>query len=108
MTVPFREHSRITAKGQTTVPKSVRQALGVSYGGEIAFMVDEQGVRVVRVEEETDPVIESFLGFLARDMQQNPGKSVVEFPAALVERMTALTRGATVDLDEEIDGPVAL
>ena len=27
----------ITAKGQTTVPKAVRQALGVGYGGRIAF-----------------------------------------------------------------------
>lgn len=108
MSVPFTEESRVTAKGQTTVPKSVRQALGVSYGGKIAFVVDQQGVRVERVEDETDPVIESFLEFLARDMQRNPGKSVVEFSAALVERMTALTRGATVDLDDEIDGPVAL
>ena len=31
------EISTITAKGQTTVPKSVRQALGVDYGGRIAF-----------------------------------------------------------------------
>lgn len=107
MPVPIRERSRITAKGQTTVPKSVRQALGVSYGGEIAYVVDEQGVRVERVEE-ADPVIEHFLAFLARDMQQYPRESIVVFPEALVERMTALTRGATVDLDEEIDGPVAL
>ena len=27
----------ITAKGQTTVPKAIRQALGVSYGGRITF-----------------------------------------------------------------------
>ncbi len=29
----------IIAKGQTTVPKAVRQALGVGYGGRIAFRV---------------------------------------------------------------------
>lgn len=33
----LKEESTITAKGQTTVPKSVRQALGVDYGGRIAF-----------------------------------------------------------------------
>lgn len=108
MSVPFRERSRITAKGQTTVPKSVRQALGVSYGGEIAFVVDGGDVRVVRVEEVTDPVIDGFFEFLARDMQQNRRESIVAFPEALAERMTALTQGATIDLDEEIDGTVAL
>ena len=46
------EISTITAKGQTTIPKSVRQALGVDYGGKIAFRVDEHGVSV-RSEEHT-------------------------------------------------------
>ena len=39
----IRESSTINAKGQTTVPKAGRQALGVSYGGEIASVVDEGG-----------------------------------------------------------------
>jgi antitoxin PrlF len=34
------EIGAITAKGQTTAPKSVRQALGVDYGGRITFRVD--------------------------------------------------------------------
>lgn len=42
MGVLLKEESTITAKGQTTVPKSVRQALGVDYGGRIAFFVDDQ------------------------------------------------------------------
>ncbi len=36
--------STLTAKGQTTVPKAVRQALGVDYGGKIAFRI-EDGIR---------------------------------------------------------------
>ncbi len=36
----------ITAKGQTTVPKAIRQALGVGYGGRIAFRVDGDRVTV--------------------------------------------------------------
>ncbi len=36
----------ITAKGQTTVPKAIRQALGVGYGGRIAFRVEDGAVRV--------------------------------------------------------------
>lgn len=102
------EHSRITAKGQTTVPKAVRQALGVSYGSEIAFVVDEQGVSVRRVEtDEVDPVIGAFLSFLEQDMLRHP-QNVAAFPASLAERMEALSRHAAASSDEEIDGPVAL
>ncbi len=102
------ERSKITAKGQTTVPKAVRQALGVSYGGEIAYVVDEGGrVSLLRAEEETDLVIDGFLAFLAQDMVRNPSH-ISALPAGLAERMAALTAGMNVDLNEEIDGAVTL
>ncbi|GJE56573.1 MULTISPECIES: type II toxin-antitoxin system PrlF family antitoxin [Methylobacterium] len=108
MATRLRERSRITAKGQTTVPKAVRQALGVSYGGEIAYVVDEHGVSLSRVETDAqDPVIEAFLAFLAEDMTRNP-QAITQIPARLLERVVALTAGVAVDLDEELDGPVAL
>lgn len=109
MATLVRERSKITAKGQTTVPKAVRQALGVGYGDEITFIVDDvKGVSVRRAEtDETDPVIESFLDFLARDMERNP-RNVTAFPPALAERMAALIGETNVDPDDEIDGPVAL
>lgn len=108
MATRLRERSRITAKGQTTVPKAVRQALGVSYGGEIAYVVDERGVSLSRVETDAqDPVIDAFLAFLAEDMTHNPQR-IAAFPASLTERVAALTAGVAVDLDEDIDGPVAL
>jgi antitoxin PrlF len=99
---------QITAKGQTTVPKAVRQVLGVSYGGEIAFVVDDRGVSVQGVEsEEADPVIAAFLGFLEQDMLRNQ-HNVVAFPRSLPERMAALTEQIEIDLTHDIDGPVAL
>lgn len=108
MTTLVYERSKITAKGQTTVPKAVRRALGVSYGGEIAYVVDEGGrVSLVAAQEETDPVIDGFLAFLARDMAENPAH-LTAFPTALAERMTALTAGMRFDPDEEIDGDVTL
>ena len=108
MATLVRERSKITSKGQTTVPKAVRQALGVSYGGEIAYVVDEDGrVTLLGAEEETDPVIDGFLTFLARDMARNPSH-VTAFPAGLAERMAALTAGMRVDLNEEIDEAVTL
>lgn len=108
MATVVRERSRITAKGQTTVPKAVRQALGVSYGGEIAYVIDERGrVSLLGALEESDPVIDGFLAFLARDMARNPSH-ISAFPAGLAERMAALTAGMSVDLDQEIDGAVTL
>lgn len=38
-------HSRITAKAQTTIPRAVRQALGVGVGDDLAYEID--GDRVV-------------------------------------------------------------
>lgn len=110
MSVLLKEESTITAKGQTTVPKSVRQALGVDYGGRIAFFVDDQRrVYVERVEEETnDPVVERFLEFLAQDMSKHPGTSVAALPASLRDRVAALVGDMDVDLDAGIDGDVAL
>ncbi|NGM33660.1 hypothetical protein G4G93_06865 [Methylobacterium sp. DB0501] len=108
MTALVRERSKIAAKGQTTVPKAIRQALGVSYGGEIDFVVDEGGrVSLLAAETEADPVIDGFLMFLAQDNARNP-QHITAFPTDLAARMTALTVGTTVDLDEEIDEAVTL
>ncbi|CDN56980.1 HtaR suppressor protein (plasmid) [Neorhizobium galegae bv. officinalis bv. officinalis str. HAMBI 1141] len=109
MTNVFKEVSTITAKGQTTVPKSVRQALGLDYGDRIAFYVDdERGVSVLReAADAPDPVIDSFLTFLAKDMEARP-EALSTLPPALVDRMTALTNGIKVDLDAPIDGEVDL
>ena len=111
MAALLKEESTITAKGQTTVPKSVRQALGVENGDRIAYFVDEQRrvyVEKVETEETPDPVIERFLDFLAHDMVEHPEKSVVAFSAALRDRIHALTAGMKVDLDAEIEGDVAI
>lgn len=106
----LKEESTITAKGQTTVPKSIRQALGVDYGGRIAFFVDDQHRVYVEkaAEDASDPVVDRFLEFLARDMSKNPGTSVVALPASLRDRVAALVGEMDVDLDAGIDGDVAL
>lgn len=102
------EISTITAKGQTTIPKSVRQALGVDYGGKIAFRVDDNGVSVHRADSEhDDPAIDGFLSFLAADMQRRP-EALTALSPALAHRLKALTKGVVVDLDAPIDGDVDL
>ena len=110
MAALLKEVSTITAKGQTTVPKAVRQALGVDYGGRIAFFVDD--AHRVYVEKATaevsDPVVDSFIEFLAHDMAKHPGTSIAPLPTTLRYRMAALVGDMDVGLDADIDGDVVL
>lgn len=97
----------ITGKGQTTVPKAVREALGVDYGGRIAFRVDGSNVSVRRVESDDDPVLAGFLDLLAREMQRRPER-IEPISPALAERISGLIEGLDVDPEEEIEGKVSL
>ena len=61
------EVATMTAKGQITLPKTVRQALGVDVGAKVAFEFHEDGQIVVsRADaEHEDPAIGAFLDLLA-------------------------------------------
>jgi antitoxin PrlF len=107
MPAQIEEFSTITAKGQTTIPKAVRQALGVDYGGKIAFRIDKRGVTVARVDEDEDPAIGHFLDFVADDVKKRPG-AIKALSPELAKRIAALTDGVAVDLDAAIDGDVSL
>ncbi len=101
------EVATITSKGQITLPKPIRQALGVDYGGKVAFELQGSQVIVTRaeVDEHEDPAIGSFLALLEADIRL--GKNVGPLPADLVEAMLA-TLSNPVDLDAAIEGDVAL
>lgn len=43
----FVNDARVMSKGQVTIPKNVREALGVEAGDRVTFVVDGRGVRVV-------------------------------------------------------------
>lgn len=106
MSTLIQEYSTLTAKGQTTVPKAVRQALGVDAGDRIAFRVDENGVSVHRVDiDDGDPAIDSFLTFLARDIGAHP-EGVKALSPALADRLLSLTVNVPVDIDADITGDV--
>ncbi len=102
------EFSTITAKGQTTVPKPIRQALGVEVGDQIAFRLDESGVTVRRAEEvHEDPAVGAFLSFLARDIEHNPG-NLKGLTPDLARRIAELVDGVDFDPDAPIEGDVGL
>ena len=99
----------ITAKGQATVPKAIRQALGVSYGGRIAFRVEDGAISVhaVPAGEEADPALAPFLGLLARTIAARP-EDLAALTPALVARIARATEGVVADPDAPIEGEVAL
>ena len=99
----FEEISTLTDKGQTTVPKSVRKALGLSAGDRIAFHVGEGGVSLRRADEGSDPAIGSFLAFLARDIERPP-ENLKAFPPELKKSLAGLVDCVVADLESTVEG----
>ena len=101
------EVATITSKGQITLPKPIRQALGVDSGGKVAFDIRGSQVVVTRVENEVheDPAIAGFLALLEKDIAS--GRHISTLPADLAQSiMSAIKR--PLDLSEDIQGDVAL
>jgi antitoxin PrlF len=101
------EVATITSKGQITLPKPIRQALGVDYGGKVAFDLRDSQVIVSRADDTThqDPAIASFLALLEADIRN--GQHLSGLPEDLVQAMLA-TLHQTVDPAADIEGDVAL
>ena len=101
------EVATITSKGQITLPKPIRQALGVGYGGKVAFDLRGNQVVVTRVEESShdDPAIGSFLSLLEADIRS--GRHLTTLPDDLVQTMLA-TLALPVNLTADIQGDVSL
>ena len=103
----IQEVATMTAKGQITLPRTVRQALGVDVGARVAFELHEDGQIVVsRADtEHEDPAIAAFLDLLAGDIQA--GRHVRTIPEDLARDMLEHA-GREPGPDEDIDGAVDL
>jgi antitoxin PrlF len=101
--------SVITAKAQTTLPKGVRTALGVSAGDRLAYVIERDRAIIMKApaEPEDDPAVAAFLAFLERDIREHP-EHVRELPQALLDRLNAALGDADIDLDAAIEGDVAI
>jgi AbrB family looped-hinge helix DNA binding protein len=80
--------SKITAKGQITIPKSIRDALGVDTGDRVEFVVRADGV--VEMIARTRPLL-SLAGILG---VRRLGLSVEDMDAAIAEQVAAEAEGA--------------
>lgn len=54
--------SRLTAKAQTTVPRSVRAALGLAPGDTLAYRIENGEVRITKLMS-ADPFVNPYAGF---------------------------------------------
>lgn len=93
--------STLTDRYQTTVPETVRRALGLGKRDKIHYTIRPGGEVVLsRAEtaEEDDPVLGLFLGFLSRDIVNHPER-LQSFDAGFMQRLQSLTGGIDVDLD---------
>ena len=101
------EVATMTAKGQITVPKVIRDALGAETGTKMAFALRDDGrVLVSRVtDEHEDPALGAFLALLDKDI--DAGRNVHDLPE---DRAQALMEAAerNAPLDEPIVGDVDL
>lgn len=100
------EVATVTSKGQITLPKPIRDALGVSVGSKVAFDLTGTEIVISRAPEtHEDPAIASFLSLLEKDIQT--GKHISNLPDSLANSMLDALNN-NVNLDEDIIGDVAL
>ena len=93
--------STLTDRYQTTVPETVRRALRLGKRDKIHYTIRPNGeVVLTRAErdQEADPALGAFLGFLARDITEHPER-LQAMDAGLMQRIQSLVGGVEVDLD---------
>ncbi|PRY23521.1 AbrB family transcriptional regulator [Aliiruegeria haliotis] len=79
------QESTVTMKGQTTLPKDVRRALGLASGDRVRYVILDGEVRLLKVQP-----VSGLAGLLAR-----PGRK----PVSLDEMDEAIAGGAAEDSD---------
>ncbi len=101
MPATLEAESTLTDRYQTTVPETVRRALRLGKRDKIHYTIRPGGEVVltrVEPEEEADPALGAFLGFLAQDITEHPER-LRSVDSGLVQRIQSLVGGVEVDLD---------
>lgn len=105
MAVKIEEASTITAKGRITVPKAVRQVLGVQPGDKIVFRIENDRVTLRRFAvEHHNPALGSFLKLLESDIAH--GRRIRDLPKGVTASLRRAIKRMTVDLDEPLHGDI--
>lgn len=101
MAASLQVESTLTDRYQTTVPETVRRALRLGKRDKIHYTIRPDGEVVLSraaAGEGDDPALLPFLGFLARDLVDHPGR-LQAVDAGLAQRIQALVGGVEVNLE---------
>lgn len=101
MAAVVEDESTLTDRYQTTVPATVRRVLNLSKRDKIRYAIRADGEVIITraaAQADEDPVLERFLGFLARDIADHPER-IQPIDTALVQRVQALAGRVDVNLD---------
>ena len=79
----FVDNAKVMAKGQITIPKDVRDVLGVSSGDRVSFIVEGNTVRMVNAAVYAMQVLQSELAGEAERTGLNTDEDVMELVKAL-------------------------
>lgn len=86
----------LTAKGQVTIPKEIRQRLGLEAGARLRVDVDANGAIVVQPEDSARPKTgRSRVPGLLRHLARNRPVSIEEMNEAIADEAVARFRRAT-------------
>lgn len=97
-------NATLTDRYQTTVPKAVRQALGLGKRDQIRFVVrSDRSVILDRAEPDlNDPALGPFLELLATDLLAHPER-LRRHAGDVLERAREFVVGVAVEADVEAD-----
>jgi antitoxin PrlF len=97
--------STLTARYQTTVPEPVRRALRLSKQDKLHYSLRGNGEIVISraaAQQESDPALESFLDFLAADIQNHP-EQLKALTKDTQRSLAKLTKGVKFDLNATLN-----
>ncbi len=101
----IQEVATLTSKGQVTLPKAIRNALGLDAGSRLAFTLRGNEIVITREDEHHDQAVASFLGLLEQDIAH--GLNVSTLPDNLAKKMVSSLE-QDQDQEQDISGDVAL
>lgn len=84
---------RVTEKGQVTIPKEIRDRLGIGPGSAVDFIASGRGAMLVKIAEASDPAIRDFDDWLERV------QGTVDLGGMTTDEFMEFLRGPRDDVD---------
>lgn len=96
--------STLSDRYQTTIPEVVRNVLNLSKRDTLVYYVDSDGKVVISklTSCEDDPVLNNFLSFLAKDIENSP-QNLVSMTVEKLMKISSLVEDIKIDLEAPLD-----